>query len=693
MSAAPSPTGSPAASQNVAASAVPLLTPLSLAAVLVTALSPASWLVAAQCGLVALLVIAAARGWGAWPVRWLRTETLKPLQRHCLALALGLGVLATVVLLLGVAGVLNNITAWLLVAVGVALAYADWRTMPSSGAAAAEPASARGLTWRALAALPLGLPLAIAAMGASLPPGVLWSAEGQGYDALIYHLRGPQEYFDAGRISFLPHNVYTSFPQQVESLYLLLMHLLGDVYDGAIASQWLHALLGGAAVLALVAWSPPGWPRVVVALVGGGAPWLAYLGCLAYVELGTLFFAAVAGGLLLDLVPDEARAARAAWPRLTLAAGLCAGLAGGTKYTALVLVAAALGAAWLIAARGNWAWRGRAAALYMLGAAIAFSPWAIRNVAFTGNPVYPFAYRWFGGAAWSPEQDAQWQRGHLLPASQATPAGRLATVYRELVASPMYGPILAAGGLALPAAPLLLLPLVGLAQRSRATAALWLWLLLGLAVWALATHMPGRFLLPLIAPLALLSGLTVRDLVSRGGRWRPIVLVGLALVGSVASGLHLHSIWREHDATWAQRGWPLRDLAGRTDVMLAGHPLADERVLPAGACVWMVGEARVFYLRRPVHYTIVFNRDPWLEAARDGSPAAAVEWLRTQNVTHVVFSWPEIERLRSTYGFPDLVTHDWVSDLETAGLERVPWPPEGGVAGVEVYRVAPPAAP
>ena len=70
-----------------------------------------------------------------------------------------------------------------------------------------------------------------------------------------------------------------------------------------------------------------------------------------------------------------------------------------------------------------------------------------------------------------------------------------------------------------------------------------------------------------------------------------------------------------------------------------------------------------------------------------------MEWLRTQNVTHVVFSWPEIERLRSTYGFPELVTHDWVSDLETAGLERVPWPADGGVAGVEVYRLAPPAAP
>jgi hypothetical protein len=37
---------------------------------------------------------------------------------------------------------------------------------------------------------------------------------------------GAREYFDTGRITFfLPHNVFASFPQQVELLYLLLMHL------------------------------------------------------------------------------------------------------------------------------------------------------------------------------------------------------------------------------------------------------------------------------------------------------------------------------------------------------------------------------------------------------------------------------------------------------------------------------------
>ena len=54
------------------------------------------------------------------------------------------------------------------------------------------------------------------------------------FDAIEYHLQGPKEYFQAGRISFLPHNVYTSMPFNVEMLHLLGMEVLNDWwYRGA----------------------------------------------------------------------------------------------------------------------------------------------------------------------------------------------------------------------------------------------------------------------------------------------------------------------------------------------------------------------------------------------------------------------------------------------------------------------------
>ena len=49
------------------------------------------------------------------------------------------------------------------------------------------------------------------------------------FDVLEYHLQGPKEYFQAGRIAFLPHNVYTNMPFGVE-----MLHLLGDGGDGRL---------------------------------------------------------------------------------------------------------------------------------------------------------------------------------------------------------------------------------------------------------------------------------------------------------------------------------------------------------------------------------------------------------------------------------------------------------------------------
>ena len=166
----------------------------------------------------------------------------------------------------------------------------------------------RGLRCNAWHSLPLCVPLAVAVYGATLPPGLLWNGEARGYDVLEYHLQVPREYFETGQIHFLPHNVYASFPAGVETHYLLLMHLMNDPFHAAIPAQLFHVALGVLAVVALVSWSQCGWTRILVALVAGSVPWLAYVGCLAYVELGMLFFAAVAGGLVVDQVRSVAAA-------------------------------------------------------------------------------------------------------------------------------------------------------------------------------------------------------------------------------------------------------------------------------------------------------------------------------------------------------------------------------------------------
>lgn len=126
-----------------------------------------------------------------------------------------------------------------------------------------------------------------------------------------------------------------------------------------------------------------------------------------------------------------------------------------------------------------------------------------------------------------------------------------------------------------------------------------------------------------------------------------------------------------------------------TEALLRGNPI-NMAVHDSSANLWLVGEARAFYVQPQPHYTVAFSRDPWLEFAATAGPEEGISWLRSRNVTHVVFSWPEIRRLRRTYGFSPLVTPAWVAKLERAGLRRIePDEAAPGGKGIEVYEVPP----
>lgn len=653
---------------------------------ILTVLAPGCWLVLATDGVVVAGVLLAAAGWGGLVTRGLRAEALLPGGAPGVGVALGLGVLSLTALALGLAGLLNQFTAAALVIIGIALRVlsALHRARERRAGVGQERAIGAGLA-RGVVLLPLTWMLAQAVFAACLPPGALWRDEGFGYDVLEYHLQAPREYFAAGAIQFLPHNVYASFPQVMETLYLLLMHLLGGPHRAAIACQLLHLACGVLAVWLAGTCVAPGWRRCGVWLLVGSIPWLAYVGCLAYVENGLLLYALTVGVIVRGMIA----APQAAGARGAVLAGLAAGLAGGCKYTGLVLAAVAVGGAWLIAGSGNSRRRIVLVGAYALAVLAAFSPWLLRNTAWTGNPVYPFAYGVFGGAAWSAEQAEQWRRGHALRPEDAAAGARLERAWREFTGSWYFGAAAvpgAGGGVRFTVpAPVVVLAVIGLvAARSRVAAFAGLWLLLVLVAWGALTHMPGRFLVVAIAPLALLT-------VELAERLRRPAGVGAftaaALASATWSGIELRREFVAHDTRGEVR---LADLVGQTELWRDGQEL--NRVTPSEAHLWLVGPAAVFYVDRALHYTVVFNRDPWLAQAAAGASAAdCVEWLRTQEVTHVVFSWAEIRRLAATYGFDPRVTPEWVTELAAAGLRRVHVvTARNGAVLSEIYEVSSP---
>ncbi len=671
---------------------IPILTLVGIVVVGLSVVEPTIWTVLLIEGALAAGVIASAAGWGAWPAARLRAAAPTAAQQICLATLLGLGILSFAALSLGLAGLLRPASAWVLLCGGLVLGVAKLQAAPRAarptGGAALRRREARPalVLARALLLATLAAPLAAALFGASLPTGLLWRWEAGGYDALEYHLQAPREYYDAGRIVFLPHNVYASFPQQVEMLYLLLMNLLANPLRASIAAQLLHALLGVVAVGSIAAWSKPGWPRTLAAVIAGTIPWMAYLAALAYVELGLLAFTAGAAGILLQARTRAGRDVPAAAP---IAAGLCAGLACGCKYTALALVAAALALGWMFASRERWTRRLRTAALFLFVSGAAFAPWLVRNAVLAGNPVYPFAYEIFGGRDWSPAQAAQWHRAHHLPDDRASLADRASVAWHELVGG-------GAAGALEPQMPfgLLLLPIAGLgslvALRYRRARLPIVALLATLAVWAGATRMPGRFLTPIIAYVALAAPgvlLLARILAAPVARRFLFVAAMTAAAGCCAwSGAEPLRMLAQHAADWRRRtNISYAQMLGASKEMSEVHALNG---LGPGARIHLVGDAAVFYIRPSPLYFTAFNRDAWLLAARDQPAADAVAALRRQGATHLVFCWPEIERLRATYGFPEFVTRAWAARLAAeGGLLRSP--PEAASSGAvyEIYQL------
>ncbi len=163
------------------------------------------------------------------------------------------------------------------------------------------------------------------------------------FDVLEYHLQGPKEYYQAGRIAFLPHNVYTSMPFGVEMLHLLAMEVMGDWWWGGLAGQLLVALFAPAAAVLIAATAlrvgsaRAAWFAAIVYL---STPWIYRLAVIAYVEGPLCFYHAALVWAAVRGFADRSISRRSIWCLI----GLLAGCAMGCKYPALISAVIPLGA-------------------------------------------------------------------------------------------------------------------------------------------------------------------------------------------------------------------------------------------------------------------------------------------------------------------------------------------------------------
>jgi hypothetical protein len=477
----------------------------------------------------------------------------------------------------------------------------------------------RGIDWRgATAAIGVvGAFFVAAVMLLNLLPPVA-------RDELTHHLAVPALFARAGRMYEIPFADQTFFPMLVTLLYTPLV-----AHAWESAAKYLHLAFGlGASALVCLYLRTRFSDREAVlgAVLLFTTPTVLVLGASAYVDLGLLFFAAVAVIALLRWSESP----RASY---LVIAGIGAGCAATVKYNGVLLVPLFAAAAILLAGeRRGWAAL-RPALLVGAAGLVPLLPWLAKNLWLTGNPVYPLLQDFFGGRAVTPRPsiDPLTYRRVLYGES-----------WLEIVAVPLrvfftgregdparfdgsFNPILLLGFVAalLPAA----------ARRTRVLAGLSFVVVL---LVFLLTVFRSRYAVAALVPLAILAAGALGGAWSRGGSWRAAATA--AVVGAlVFNAAHLFAFVGRVDPFPYWRGEESRDrFIAR---FVPEHPVAAfaNEHLPRDATVYLafLGQ-RGYYWRRPYTYDFHYSGTKLRDAVEGASEVNEVaEVLHREGISHI----------------------------------------------------------
>lgn len=211
------------------------------------------------------------------------------------------------------------------------------------------------------------------------------------WDTLAYHFAVPKIWMAAGQAVYIPFIHHSNFPFMIDSLFLIglssgeplakLQTVLVLLFGALWLAGWTHRKAGKTAM----AWS---------LLLYLGTPLVLWSSGSGYIDVGHGLFAAIAVIYGLEAVFGDEPMHDLLW---IAACGL--GGAVASKYTGLQ-VGLALFLALMVGIKQCLAIKKRYWGLAVLLVAVIGSPWLIRNIINTGNPVYPFFYEQLGGKNW-----------------------------------------------------------------------------------------------------------------------------------------------------------------------------------------------------------------------------------------------------------------------------------------------------
>lgn len=335
---------------------------------------------------LAAAVLALAGGLGR---RLFSGRGFAPPVRLCVQAGLGLGILGILWLVGAVVGAARPLVGWIVLAAGSIALWREARDWLTEWSSLREVWEEAGLFGKLLGGYLLAV-LALTLLAALAPPIE--------YDALTYHLALPRIYTLVGRLVYVPEIMFWGMPQTGEMLYTWGLQIGGERLPAVLGWGFGVLALTGMLGLARQHFNATAGFLASAALVSGFT--LAAALSRAYVDWLAIMFGVAWLAAIMAWTEDMERS-------ILLLSGALAGMAVGTKYTAgILLVCGAAVIFWRLRLRLKKLTA--AVSLYGLAGMLTVAPWLIRNLAYTGSPVYPLL---FPAGAMTPLRLALYSKG------------------------------------------------------------------------------------------------------------------------------------------------------------------------------------------------------------------------------------------------------------------------------------------
>jgi len=294
---------------------------------------------------------------------------------------LGLGVIGALIFLLGLLGLLHTWASLVALVALQPLCFPIWRDLVKR----------LTITIKRMCGRPAILAGALLALAVLTPIWLLPLYPPTAFDATMYHLPYAKLYVQHHQALLTPYLRFPVSPQLNEMLFTLMLLFYDD-----IAAQLVQFLMMGLVAIALYAWGC----RHFSSQVGlwAAALWLAnplvlWLGASAYIDIGLTLFITMAVYAFWNWLHAHEK-------RWLILAGVFGGFAAGSKYPALFF----LGLLGLVTLYISIRKRKYSAPFVFTAIAFAVAaPWYLRNLYYTGNPVFPFFPEIFGYSLWNAE--------------------------------------------------------------------------------------------------------------------------------------------------------------------------------------------------------------------------------------------------------------------------------------------------